>query len=226
MAKWAVITGSSSGLGYAMAAHLLELGWNVAGGSRSGTDLEHDNFYDLELDVTDPAAVDEFYKTLSDLTEEVHLFVQNAGICEMSTAVDSSAEQFDLHLKTNTLGPFLMLQGLVDYLVPGVTHVVSILSTAAKHGYPSASAYNASKFAQRGFLESLQKEWKAHKVRFTQLYPGGIDTPLWDSVGKEFSRDRMLSIEDFMLVFNFVVTAPTHLRIADLTFLHQEGFLE
>ncbi|MFP5458684.1 MAG: SDR family NAD(P)-dependent oxidoreductase, partial [Bacteriovoracia bacterium] len=66
--KWAVITGSSSGLGLAMAVHLLEQGWNVAGGSRSGTEIDHENFYDLELDVTDEAAVEEFYRTLAELT--------------------------------------------------------------------------------------------------------------------------------------------------------------
>lgn len=226
MNKWAVITGSSSGLGYAMAAHLLEQGWSVAGGSRSGTDLEHDNFYDLELDVTSPEAVDEFYRTLSELTPKVQLFIQNAGICEMAEAQNESAEQFEKHLLTNTIGPFLMCKGLVPFIQPGHTHVVSILSTAAKYGYPSASSYTASKFGYKGFLETLQKEWRSYKVKFTQLYPGGIDTPLWDSVGKEFSRERMLSIEDFLHVFDFVVNSPAHLRLADVTFLHQDGFLE
>ena len=209
-----------------MAALLLEQGWKVAGGSRSGTDIEHENFYDLALDVTSPEAVDEFYRTLGELTQHVHLFVQNAGVCEMDTAQNSTAEQFDKHLQTNTLGPFLMLKGLVPFIVARETHVISVLSTASKFGYPTASAYTASKFAQRGFLESLQKEWRGHKVRFTQLYPGGIDTPLWDSVGKEFSRERMLTIEDFLHVFDFVANSPSHIRFADITFLHQEGVLE
>ena len=106
--KWAVVTGSSSGLGLAMTAHLLDQGWNVAGGSRSGTDIEHENFYDLELDVTDEVAVEEFYTTLRELTPKVHLFIQNAGICEMSPASKSDAEFFGKHLATNTLGAFLM----------------------------------------------------------------------------------------------------------------------
>lgn len=224
--RWAVITGSSSGLGYAMAAQLLAQGWKVAGGSRSGTDIEHENFYDLELDVTSPQAVDEFYRTLGELTQEVHLFIQNAGICEMESVEAYTAEQFERHLKTNTLGPFLMMQALVPFLINGVTHVVSVMSAAAKHAYPNVSAYNASKFGQRGFMDSLQKEWKEHKVRFSSLYPGAIDTPLWDNLGKEFSRERMLTIEDFLHVFDFVVNSPSHLRLADITFLHQEGFLE
>ena len=75
-------------------------------------------------------------------------------------------------------------------------------------------------------MQALEKEWKSHKVRFTPLYPGAIDTPLWDGLGKEFSRERMLTIEDYLHVFDFVVNAPPHLRLADITFLHREGFLE
>jgi len=180
----------------------------------------------MELDITSPEAVEEFYRTLGEHTQQVHLFVQNAGICEMESVDGTSAEQFERHLKTNTLGPFLMLQGLAPFLVKGETHIVSVLSAAAKHGYPNVSAYNASKFGQRGFLEALQKEWKNLKIRFTPLYPGAIDTPLWDGLGKEFSRERMLSIEDYLHVFDFVINTPPHLRLADMTFLHQEGFLE
>lgn len=208
-----------------MATHLLEQGWHVAGGSRSGTDLEHDRFYDLELDVSSAEAVEEFYRTLRELTREVHLFVQNAGVLEMAPAETATPEWFEKHYATNTLGPFLMLQGLRPFLRPGA-HIVSVLSTAAKYGYPNVAAYNASKFAQKGMLESLQKEWKDLKLKFTPLYPGAIDTPLWEGLGKEFGRERMLSVEDFLYAFDFVVNAPAHLRVADLTFLHNEGFLE
>jgi 3-oxoacyl-[acyl-carrier protein] reductase len=77
--KWAVVTGSSSGLGLAMTEHLIECGFYVAGGSRSGTPLEHEHFYDLELDVTEEASVQEFYATLKGLTKRVDVFIQNAG---------------------------------------------------------------------------------------------------------------------------------------------------
>ena len=224
--KWAVVTGSSSGLGLAMTAHLLELGWSVAGGSRSGTDIDHENFYDMELDVTDEAAVDEFYRTLAELTPQVHLFVQNAGVCEMTSLQKTDTSTFQRHLATNTLGAFLMLKGLEPFLVRGETHVVSLLSAAAKHGYPDLAAYNASKFGQRGLLESLQKEWKNHRLRFTPLYSGAIDTPLWGGLRPEFSRERMLSVEEFLYVFDFVVNAPANLRLSDLTFIHRDGFLD
>ncbi len=224
--RCAIVTGSSSGLGLEISKSLLQSGFTVFGGSRSGTELEHENFYDVELDISVPASVEEFYETVREFTAQVHLVVNNAGICEMASVGETSAEVFEQHLATNTLGPFLLFQGLESFLVKNETHVVSILSTAAHYGYPNVAAYNASKFGQLGLIESLKKEWKEHKVRFTNLFPGAIDTPLWDKLGTKFSREKMLRSEDFMAVFDFIVHAPAVIQFPEVTFLHREGYLE
>lgn len=226
MEKCAIITGSSSGLGLEITKSLLFSGYTVFGGSRSGTELEHDNFYDVELDITSPESVEEFFETVREFTDQVHLVVNNAGICEMQSLSETSTENFELHLATNTLGPFLLFQGLESFLIKDETHIISILSTAAHYGYPNVAAYNASKFGQLGLIESLKKEWKDYKVRFTNLFPGAIDTPLWDKVGTKFSRDKMLKTSDFMTVFNFIVHAPATIQFPEMTFLHKDGFLE
>lgn len=224
--RCAIITGSSSGLGLEITKSLLFSGYTVFGGSRSGTDIEHDNFYDVELDITDSESVEEFFETVREFTSKVHLVINNAGICEMSSVSDMEEEAFARHLVTNTMGPFLLFKNLESMLVKGETHIVSILSTAAQYGYPNVSAYNASKFGQLGLIESLKKEWKDYKVRFTNLFPGAIDTPLWDKMGSKFSRDKMLSPNEFMSVFNFVVQAPATIQFPEITFLHKEGYLE
>lgn len=226
MDRFAIVTGSSSGLGLEITKSLLYSGYTVFGGSRSGTDIEHEKFYDVELDLTSEESVEEFYETVREFTDVVHLFVNNAGICEMAPVSDMSTEVFERHLATNTVGPFLLFQGLESFIIKGETHIISILSTAAQYGYPNVSAYNASKFGQLGLIESLKKEWKDHKLRFTNLFPGAIDTPLWDKMGTKFSRDKMLKSSDFMSVFNFVVHAPSNIQFPEITFLHREGFLE
>lgn len=226
MEKCAIITGSSSGLGLEITKSLLFSGYTVFGGSRSGTELEHDNFYDVELDITSPESVEEFFETVREFTDQVQLVVNNAGLCEMQSLAETSTESFELHLATNTLGPFLLFQGLESFLIKDETHIISILSTAAQYGYPNVAAYNASKFGQLGLIQSLKKEWKDYKVRFTNLFPGAIDTPLWDKVGTKFSRDKMLKTSDFMTVFNFIVHAPATIQFPEMTFLHKDGFLE
>ena len=226
MSKCAIVTGSSSGLGLEITKSLLFSGYTVFGGSRSGTEIEHDNFYDVELDITSEESVEEFFETVREYADEIDLVVNNAGMCEMSPISEMTTETFEKHFATNTLGPFLLFKHLEPMLIKGETHIISILSTAAQYGYPNVSAYNASKFGQLGMIESLKKEWKQHKVRFTNLFPGAIDTPLWDKMGTSFSRDKMLSASDFMSVFNFVVHAPATIQFPELTFLHKEGYLE
>jgi NAD(P)-dependent dehydrogenase (short-subunit alcohol dehydrogenase family) len=224
--KFALVTGSSSGLGLEISKSLLNSGHTVFGGSRSGTELEHENFYDVELDISSEESVEEFFETIREFTDKIHLVVNNAGICEMAPVSEMSLESFEYHLATNTVGPFLLFQGLENFIVKNETHIISILSTAAHYGYPNVSAYNASKFGQLGLLESLKKEWKDHKIKFTNLFPGAIDTPLWDKMGSKFSRDKMLKTPEFMSVFNFIVTAPANIQFPEITFLHKEGFLE
>jgi NAD(P)-dependent dehydrogenase (short-subunit alcohol dehydrogenase family) len=226
MDRFALVTGSSSGLGLEISKSLLYSGYTVFGGSRSGTELEHENFYDVELDITDSDSVEEFFETIREFTEKVHLVVNNAGICEMASVSEMEVEAFERQLATNTIGPFLLFKNLESMLVKGESHIVSILSTAAQYGYPNVSAYNASKFGQLGLIESLKKEWKDYKLRFTNLFPGAIDTPLWDKMGTKFARDKMLSANDFMAVFNFIVQAPPTVQFPEVTFLHKEGYLE
>jgi NAD(P)-dependent dehydrogenase (short-subunit alcohol dehydrogenase family) len=226
MDRFALVTGSSSGLGLEISKSLLFSGYTVFGGSRSGTDLEHENFYDVELDITDSDSVEEFFETIREFTDKVHLVVNNAGICEMASVSEMEVEAFERQLATNTIGPFLLFKNLESMLVKGESHIVSILSTAAQYGYPNVSAYNASKFGQLGLIESLKKEWKDYKLRFTNLFPGAIDTPLWDKMGTKFARDKMLSANDFMAVFNFIVQAPPTVQFPEVTFLHKEGYLE
>lgn len=226
MEKCAIVTGSSSGLGLEMTKSLLQEGYKVFGGSRSGTDLEHENFYDVELDITSEESVEEFFETIREFADKIQLVVNNAGICEMSPMDEMSVENFQDHLATNTIGPFLLFKNLGPFIVPKETHIISVLSTAAHFGYPNVSAYTASKFGQLGLLESLKKEWKDHKVRFTNLFPGAIDTPLWDKMETKFSRERMLKTSEFMTVFNFVVKAPATIQFPEITFLHRDGYLE
>lgn len=226
MEKFALVTGSSSGLGLEITKFLIESGYTVFGGSRSGTEFEHDNFFDVELDIASEDSVEEFFETVREFTDQLHLIVNNAGVCEMSSLSEMSLESFEEHLAINTVGPFLLFKNLESFLIKHETHIVSVLSTAAQYGYPNVGAYNASKFGQLGLLESLKKEWKDYKLRFTNLFPGAIDTPLWDKMGTKFSREKMLKVHEFMSVFQFIVNAPQNIQFPELTFLHREGFLE
>ncbi len=224
--QYALVTGTSSGLGLEMTQYLLEEGYTVIGISRRGTTLDHPQFIDIICDIRDEAAVEEMYDLVNNHTNKLHLIVLNAGIFEMSPLIETSTKEFSDHLTTNVVGAFHILKHASEFLIEDCTHIVSVSSLAAKKGLANISAYSASKFALNGMIESVREEWEHLGVRFTNLMPGAIFTPLWNNEDEELPRDQMMCIEDFMHVFQMVVTSPAHIQFPDITFLHKRGMLK
>jgi len=224
--QYALVTGSSSGLGFEICQYLLEEGFIVFGASRSATDIDHPKFIDLDVDVTNEESVQQMYDEVGKETYGLHLIVSNAGIFEMGSVLDTESDMFLDHLKTNTLGPFHILKHGHDFIIENVTHIVHISSIAGKKGFENVSAYCASKFGLNGLIESCREEWKGLGVRFSTLMPGAIDTPIWENISDDFERSKMLDPEDFIQVFDMVVKSPPNMQFTDITFLHKSGNLE
>jgi 3-oxoacyl-[acyl-carrier protein] reductase len=224
--RYALITGSSSGLGLEMCQYLLENGYIVFGASRSGTEIDHENFVDLDVDVTKEESVQEMYDEIGKDTYGLHLIINNAGIYEMGAVVETESEVFSEHLMTNILGPFHILKYGHDFVIEDTTHVINLSSIAGKRGYENTSAYCASKFGFNGLIEACREEWKPLGVRFTTLMPGAIDTPLWNSFGEDLDRDKMLDPEDFLHVFEMVVKSPNNMQFPEITFMHKSGYID
>ncbi|MCP4912691.1 MAG: SDR family oxidoreductase [Oligoflexia bacterium] len=224
--KYALVTGSSSGLGLEITQYLLEENYIVYGGSRRGTDISHPNFIDLELDVTDEESVANMFDEIGKDTFGLNLIVNNAGIFEMGSVNETDSEMFNDHLQTNVLGCFHILKHSYDFLIENKTHVISISSIASKRGFPNVAAYCASKFGLNGLIESTREEWKSLGIKFSTLMPGAIDTPIWESISDDFERSKMLDPEDFIHVFDMVVKAPIDMQFPEVRFLHRSGAIE
>jgi NAD(P)-dependent dehydrogenase (short-subunit alcohol dehydrogenase family) len=224
--KFALITGTSSGLGFEMAQFLLEEGYTVIGVSRRGTTLDHPQFIDILCDIKDEGSVEEMYELIGNHTECLHLIVLNAGIFEMSPLTETSTKEFTDHLNTNVVGAFHILKHSRDFLVEDETHIVTVSSIASKKGLANISAYSASKFALNGMIESLREEWSHLGVRFSTLMPGAIATPIWDEGDMDLPRDQMMGVDDFMHVFQMITRSPKHVQFPEVMFLHKRGMFK
>lgn len=224
--KFALITGTSSGLGYEMAQFLLEEGYSVIGVSRRGTAIDHPQFIDILCDIKDEPSVEEMYELIGNHTDKLNLLVLNAGIFEMSPLVETSTKEFTDHLTTNVVGAFHILKHAHEFLIEEETHIVTVSSIASKKGLANISAYSASKFALNGMIESLREEWEHFGVRFSTLMPGAIATPIWDEGDMELPRDQMMSVDDFMHVFQMITRSPNHVQFPELIFLHKKGIIK
>lgn len=225
--KFALITGTSSGLGFETAQMLLEQGWTVIGVSRSGSEIEHENYIDILCDIKDEPSVEEMYRLVSENTDQLDLIILNAGIFNMSPIVETSTQEFNDHLLTNVTGSYHILKHSLNFLVEDAGHIVTISSIAGKMGMSNLSAYSASKYALTGMIESLKEEWRDYGFRFSTLFPGAIATGLWDNIESEieFPKEQMMEINDVLNVLDMVINSSHKVQFSEIVFTHKQGVI-
>jgi NAD(P)-dependent dehydrogenase (short-subunit alcohol dehydrogenase family) len=196
--KSVVVTGASTGIGFATAKLLLDKGFCVFGSVRKQADADRlksefgANFTPLLFDVTDEAAVlaagREVRAALNG--ETLAGLVNNAGIAVSGPALEISADQFRRQMEVNVIGPIIATQAFgpllgTDPSLKGPKgRIVMISSVAGKNGNPLSSPYAASKHALEGLTESLRRELMLFGIDVVIVAPGPVRTPIW-SKGQE-----------------------------------------
>jgi NAD(P)-dependent dehydrogenase (short-subunit alcohol dehydrogenase family) len=188
-----VITGASTGIGWATAKLLLDRGFRVFGSVRKLADADRlkgefgPNFTPLLFDVTDEAAVLAAAREVrAALNGETLLgLVNNAGVAVAGPVLELAADEFRRQMDVNVIGPIIATQAFGPLLgsdpslkgKPG--RIVMISSVAGKNGNPLMSAYSASKFAIEGLSESLRREMMLFGIDVVIIAPGAVKTPIW-----------------------------------------------
>ena len=191
--KSVVVTGASTGIGWATAKLLLDRGFRVFGSVRKQADADRlraefgANFSPLLFDVTDEAAVlaaaREVRAALNG--EKLAGLVNNAGIAVAGPVLGLAADEFRRQMDVNVIGPIIATQAFAPLLgadrslkgPPG--RIVMISSVAGKNGNPLTSAYSASKHAIEGFSEGLRREMMLFGIDVIIVAPGAVKTPIW-----------------------------------------------
>ncbi|MFT4048226.1 MAG: SDR family NAD(P)-dependent oxidoreductase [Solirubrobacterales bacterium] len=214
--KVAVVTGAGSGIGRALALELAGRGAKLAlsdvneEGLAETVDLVESAGGEAHaqlLDVADRAAFKAYAQTVKDHYGVVHQIYNNAGIAASRPVFESDEEQFDLVLGVNLWG---VINGTLFFLPhleeSGAGHVVNVSSLNGILGYAGIVPYCTSKFAVRGFNESLRVEmlYEKRPVKVTSIHPGGINTNIVSNaikLGEE--RGEKLSEKDLRDVRNY-----------------------
>ena len=218
MKKYAIVTGSSQGLGLAVVNYLLDENYIVFAASRSGTPVQHGNLVDIICDIRRESDVESMFEEVNQMTNEVNLVVNNAGICRIDPIDETATSDFQDHLQTNVVGVFHMLKHLKPYLIESETHVVNISSKAGIKGISNWSAYCASKFGLEGLVAACREEWKDQKIKFTNLRPGAINTGIWERLGINVPENEVMDISEFIKVLDVVLRSEKVLSFNDLSF--------
>jgi 3alpha(or 20beta)-hydroxysteroid dehydrogenase len=109
----------------------------------------------------------------------LHGLVNNAGIYQPSTLMETDAALFERHMRINQLGCFLGMKAVVPLMEQsGGGSIANISSTAGLRGSPGAFAYSATKWALRGMTKAAAADLAPRKIRVNSIHPGPIDTDM------------------------------------------------
>jgi len=209
----AAITGAGSGMGRELAIHLAKMGCHVALSDINPEQLAATKQllanYDVNvtmtvLDVSDNKAVEAWADSVMSDHGKVNFMFNNAGVALYSTVEGSSINELEWVMNINFWGVVYGTKAFLPLIKNSVKqsqfgehgHIINISSLFGLTAQPSQSAYNSSKFAVRGFTESLRQELNIQNcgVSATCIHPGGIKTNIANSArGNESIHDIGMS---------------------------------
>jgi NAD(P)-dependent dehydrogenase (short-subunit alcohol dehydrogenase family) len=189
-----VITGASSGIGFAACQVLVQRGFRVFGSVRTQSDADRLReqlgalYVPLIFDVTDPDSVNQVAAAVAKTVGEQRLFglINNAGIAVLGPLAYLPLERFRLQIEVNLLGvhtvtqAFLPLLGAESSRVGEPGRVVNVSSISGRLAMPFAGAYAASKFGLEGYSDSLRRELMLFGIKVVLIEPRAVVTAIWD----------------------------------------------
>ncbi len=235
--KIAIVTGASSGIGYATSLALARAGAKVAIGARRSDRLEKlkeeiaygnkdSQIIGKVLDVTIKEKCDEFIKYVIDTWGTVDILINNAGLMPLSFFKNLKIDEWDKMIDVNIRGVLYCTAAVIPHMLAQKSgHIINISSVAGRIVFPAGSVYCATKHAITAFSEGLRQEFSPRSnIRVTCIEPGVVATELTNTITDESlskfveSTKQMeaLKAEDIANAIVFALDSPNHVNINEI----------
>lgn len=227
----ALVTGSTSGIGLAIAERLCAEGFHVAFHSRSSAVLgrelaaRHPGASYTQADLADDAQTRRLAAEVLERHGRLDVLVNNAGVGFGSAVGEMQTKRVDMMLDLNLRSPVLFYRESVEMLrEAGAEHrnalVVNTASIAGKSGQAWLSVYAATKAALVNFTESMNKELSNDGIKSTALCPAFVDTPMTDfAKSNGVEATDMIRPEDIAESVRFLLTLSPACIVPEIQFV-------
>lgn len=235
MKKTVLITGASSGIGWATAEKFAAAGYSLVLCGRRKEKLEALSkklevpTQLLVFDVSDKAAVFQAIESLPEAFKTIDVLINNAGNAHgLDPVQTASLDDWDAMIDSNVKGLMYVTKALLPQMVERKAgHIINLGSTAGKEVYPNGSVYCSSKFAVDAFTKGLRLDLNPFEIRVGSINPGLVHTEFsevrfkgdGDRAKKVYAGMQPLVAADVADAIFYMVNAPAHVNVADLVLL-------
>ena len=242
----AIITGASSGIGYATSLVLSKSGIRVAVGARRtdrlkelveqivkngdkkrrGVVEKEEVFIQRKLDVTNKSDCDSFVDAVVRKWGKVDILINNAGLMPLSYFKNRKVQEWEQMIDVNIKGVLYCTSVVVPHMLDKKSgHIVNLSSVAGRIVFAGGSVYCATKHAISAFSEGLRKELSPeYNIRITCIEPGAVSTELLESITDESMTKfiegsksmERLQSEDVANAILYAIQAPSHVNVNEI----------
>ena len=233
--KVAIITGASSGIGYATSLTLSKAGIKVAVGARRTERLQelekqiiknNGEILVQKTDVTRKSDCDSLVNTIVEKWGKVDILINNAGLMPLSYFKNGKVEEWEQMIDVNIKGVLYCTSAVVPYMLEKRSgHIINISSVAGRIVFAGGSVYCATKHAIAALSEGLRKELSpTYNIRVTCIEPGAVETELLESITDESMTGfiqatknmETLRSDDIANAILYAVQAPRHVNVNEI----------
>ena len=234
--KVVLITGASSGIGYASAIALSKVGAKIVAGARRVDRLEklqneissnNGQIMIQKLDVTKKEECDSFVENTIKKFGSVDILINNAGLMPLSFIKNLKIDEWDRMVDVNLKGVLYCTASVIPHLINQKNgHIINISSVAGRIVFPSGSVYCATKHAITAFSEGLRQELsQRYNIRITCIEPGVVATELTDTitdqaltsfVEKTKQSESSLQATDIANTILYALESPKHVNVNEI----------
>ena len=189
MKKYVLVTGTSGGIGRAVALRLLNAGYDVFGCNRRESAIDHPNFHAVKMDVTSEESVLAARETVMQRTEVLEAVINISGMMFMGSLIEEPAGRLEQIMNVNLLGMDRVNRVFFPMIEKGHGRIINFSSEYGTYAVvPFNAFYTTSKHAVESYSDGLRREMKYLGIPVVTIRPGAFKTEMEQSTSEIFRK--------------------------------------